>query len=110
MPGRAETEPALPPAGAVCELRQLDRPAILTLHDGQQVGYALLTRLDDNTATLRVNGKSQQIGVAALAARFDSSLPSGRAARRQVVPWASRARRRLIAARLAQLNGIAQPR
>ena len=57
--------------GGLYELRLLDRPAILTLHDGQQVGYAVLTALDDNTATLRVDGKSQTLGVAAIAARFD---------------------------------------
>jgi general secretion pathway protein A len=99
--------------GGLYEVRLLDRPAILTLHDGQDVAYAVLTRLDDNQATLRVKGKSQALGVAALAARFDGeyttlwSAPRGfrdEVAAGEVGPdvdW--------IAARLAQLNGVAAP-
>ena len=99
--------------GGLYELRLLDRPAILTLHDGQQVGYAVLTGLDDNMATLRVDGKSQKLGVAAIAARFDGEFATfwtaPRAFRDQVtaedqgpdVDW--------IAGRLAQLNGVAAP-
>ena len=99
--------------GGLYELRLLDRPAILTLHDGQQVAYAVLTGLDDNTATLRVGGTTQKLGVAAIAARFDGEFTTfwtaPRAFRDQVtaddqgpdVDW--------IAARLAQLNGIAAP-
>jgi general secretion pathway protein A len=99
--------------GGLYELRLLDRPAILTLHDGQKVGYALLTGLDDNTATLRVNGKSQQIGVAALAARFDGEFTTYWTApkgfREQVAAGEKGADVDWIAARLAQLNAIAQP-
>jgi general secretion pathway protein A len=99
--------------GGLYELRLLDRPAILTLHDGQQVGYALLTGLDDNTATLRVNGKSQQLGVAALAARFDGEFTTfwsaPRGFREQVGVGEQGADVDWIAARLAQLNGVAQP-
>ncbi|MDB5754165.1 MAG: peptidoglycan-binding protein [Massilia sp.] len=99
--------------GGLYELRLLDRPAILTLHDGQQVGYALLTGLDDDTATLRVNGKSQQMGVAALAARFDGEFTTfwsaPRAFRDQVAAGEQGADVDWIAARLATLNGIAQP-
>ena len=99
--------------GGLYELRLLDRPAILTLHDGQQVAYAVLSRLDDTTATLRVNGQSQSLSVAALAARFDGayttlwSAPRGFrdavAAGEQGpdVDW--------IGARLAQLNGLTAP-
>ncbi|WLI90127.1 AAA family ATPase [Massilia sp. R2A-15] len=99
--------------GGLYEVRLLDRPAILTLHDGPDVAYAVLAKLDDNQATLRVNGKSQTLGVAALAARFDGeyttlwSAPRG--FRDQVgadeagpdVDW--------IAARLAQINHVAAP-
>ena len=99
--------------GGLYEVRLLDRPAILTLHDGQEVAYAVLTKLDDNQATLRVNGKSQTLGVAALAARFDGeyttlwSAPRGfrdQVAADEVGPdvdW--------IAARLAQINNVAAP-
>jgi general secretion pathway protein A len=99
--------------GGLYELRLLDRPAILTLHDGPQVGYAVLTGLDDTTATLRADGKTQKLGVAAIAARFDGEFTTfwtaPRGFRDQVtaedqgpdVDW--------IAERLAQLNGIAAP-
>jgi general secretion pathway protein A len=99
--------------GGLYELRLLDRPAVLTLHDGAATSYALLAALDDNNATLVVNGKRQVVGVAALAARSDGSFTTfwkaPRAFRDEVgagergpdVDW--------IAARIAQLNGIAAP-
>jgi len=99
--------------GGLYELRLLDRPAILTLRDGQQVAYAVLSGLDDTTATLRVNGTSQPLSVAALATRFDGvyttlwSAPRGfrdAVAAGEMGPdvdW--------IGARLAQLNGIEAP-
>ncbi|GGE66543.1 ExeA family protein [Massilia psychrophila] len=99
--------------GGLYELRLLDRPAILTLRDGRQVAYAVMTGLDDTTATLRVNGKQQTLSVAAIAARFDGayttlwSAPRGfrdEVAMGEVGPdvdW--------IGARLAQLNGIKAP-
>jgi len=99
--------------GGLYELRLLDRPAILTLRDGQQVAYVVLSGLDDTTATLRVNGTSQALSVAALAARFDGAYTTLWSAPRGFrdavtagevgpdVDW--------IGARLAQLNGIAAP-
>jgi general secretion pathway protein A len=99
--------------GGLYELRLLDRPAILTLHDGPNVGYALLTSLDDSSARLVVNGKPQTLGVAALASRFDGEFTTfwkvprafrdlvGAGERGPDVDW--------IAARLAQLNGVAAP-
>jgi general secretion pathway protein A len=99
--------------GGLYELRLLDRPAMLTLHDGNQVAYAVLTGLDDTTATLRVNGKPQVLSVAAIAARFDGAYTTlwsaPRGFRDEVtagevgpdVDW--------IGARLAQLNGFEAP-
>jgi general secretion pathway protein A len=99
--------------GSLYELRLLDRPAILTLHDGRQVGYAVLTALDDNTATLRVNGKRHTLGVAALAARFDGEFTTfwtaPRGFRDQVALGLSGPDVDWIGTRLAQLNGIAAP-
>jgi general secretion pathway protein A len=100
--------------GGLYELRLLDRPAILTLHDGQQVGYAVLTALDDNTATLRVNGKPHTLGVAALAARFDGEYTTfwtaPRGYRDQVTVGVTGPDVDWIAARLARLNGVAAPK
>ena len=100
--------------GALYELRLLDRPAILTLHDGGQLGYAVLTALDENLATLRFNGKLHTLGVAALAARFDGEYSTfwtaPRGFREEVALGATGPDVDWIAARLAQLNGIAAPK
>ena len=99
--------------GGLYELRLLDRPAILTLHDGQQVAYAVLTGLDDTTATVRVNGKPQALSVAAIAARFDGAYTTlwsaPRGFRDQVAAGEQGPDVDWIAARLAQLNGIEAP-
>ena len=99
--------------GGLYELRLLDRPAILTLHDGQQVGYAVLTALDDNAATLRMNGKRHTLGVAALSARFDGEYTTfwtaPRGFREQVAAGAAGPDVDWIAARLAQMNSSAAP-
>ncbi len=60
--------------GALYALRQLDRPAVLTLHQGGTVGFGLLVALDGQTATLRQHGKLQTISVAELAERFDGEF------------------------------------
>ena len=57
--------------GGLAELRVLDLPAVLSLHDD---AYALLTGLSASTATLRVNGKDQNISLAALGLRFDGEF------------------------------------
>ncbi len=99
--------------GGLYELRLLDRPAILTLHEGSQVGYVVLSKMTDTTATLRMNGATQELSIASVAARFDGqyttlwSAPRG--FRDQVtnddvgpdVDW--------IAGQLADLNGTAAP-
>ncbi|MGZ8314590.1 MAG: ExeA family protein [Telluria sp.] len=60
--------------GGLYELRQLDRPAVLTLRDGAQTSHALLVALDDANATFSIGGRRHTTGVAALAARFDGSF------------------------------------
>ena len=99
--------------GGLYALRLLDRPAILALHDGDRLGYAVLTGLDDNQASLRFNGKRYTMGVAALAARFDGEYSTfwtaPRGFREEVAAGEKGADVDWIAARLAQLNGIAAP-
>jgi general secretion pathway protein A len=94
--------------GGVYELRQLDRPAIVALHDGQKVGYALLTRLDGDSATLSAGGRSEQVSLGALATRFDGEFTTlwkvPRAFRDEVHPGDAGPDADWIAARLAQLN------
>jgi general secretion pathway protein A len=99
--------------GGLYELRLLDRPAVVSLHDGARVAYALLTALDERSVTLTANGRRQSLDVAAFVARFDGEFTTmwkvARAFREQVavgdhgpdVDW--------IAERLAQLNKVAAP-
>ena len=99
--------------GGLYELRLLDRPAILTLRDGARVSYAVLTAMDEDSVTLRVEGREQKLDPGALALRFDGVYTTfwkmQRYYREQVgageqgpdVDW--------IAARLAQLNDAAPP-
>jgi general secretion pathway protein A len=99
--------------GGLYELRLLDRPAILTLHDGPNVVYAVLAGLDDTTARLRVNGKSETLGVAALAARFDGEYTTfwtaPRGFREQVAAGEKGPDVDWVATRLAQIHGVAPP-
>jgi general secretion pathway protein A len=99
--------------GGLYELRLLDRPAILTLHDGPNVAYAVLAGLDDTTARLRVNGKSETLNVAALAARFDGEYTTfwtaPRGFREQVASGEKGPDVDWVATRLAQINGVEPP-
>jgi general secretion pathway protein A len=100
--------------GGLYELHLLDRPAVLTLRDGQSVSYALLTGLDERSARLNAHGQSQVLDLAALALRFDGEFvtlwktPAGLREQIKVgdrgpdVDW--------LAAQLAQLGGVAAPR
>ena len=62
--------------GGIDELRQLDRPAMLKLHDDPvAANYVLLTALDDKRATIvAAGGKPRTIGVEALSARLDGEF------------------------------------
>ncbi|MBA5605337.1 AAA family ATPase [Duganella sp. FT3S] len=100
--------------GGVEELRQLDRPAVLSLHDDSATPrYALLTALDASGATVSFDGKLQHLSLAALAERYDGSYltfwRAPRSWRDEVsdgdhgpdVDW--------LAKHLAQLYGLKQP-
>jgi general secretion pathway protein A len=99
--------------GGVYELRLLDRPAIVALHDGQQLGYALLTAMDGDSATLSVNGRQQKVSLGALATRFDGEFTTlwkaPRGFRDQVGPGDSGQDVDWIAARLADINNKSAP-
>jgi len=99
--------------GGVYELRLLDRPAIVALHDGQKLGYAVLSGMDADSATLSVNGHRQTVSLAALATRFDGEFTTlwkaARGFRDQVQPGDSGPDVDWIAGRLAQINGSAPP-
>lgn len=99
--------------GGLFELRQLDRPAILTLRDGANTGYVLMTAMDDATVTLRVNGVAHRVPVSTLTSRFDGAYTTfwkmQRFYRDQVGAGESGADVDWIASHLAQLNQLQPP-
>jgi general secretion pathway protein A len=99
--------------GGLYELRLLDRPAILSLHEGADTGYVVLVGLSDSTATLRMHGVEQQVPVATLAARFDGQYTTLWAAprgfREQLTAADSGADVDWIAGRLAAINQSEAP-
>jgi len=65
--------------GGLDELRVLDRPAVLSLHEGPAgapatVSYAVLLGLNETGVTLRIDGKPQLLAYGALAQRFDGQF------------------------------------
>jgi general secretion pathway protein A len=100
--------------GGLYELRLLDRPAIVALHDGPKLGYAVLSAMDDGSATLSVNGQRQKVSLGALATRLDGEFTTlwkaPRAFRDEVHPGDTGADVDWIAGRLAQLNKQEAPR
>ena len=60
--------------GGIFELRQLDRPAVITLRDGASTSYAVVVGMYEQAATVLVNGKRQRVDLAALALRFTGEL------------------------------------
>jgi general secretion pathway protein A len=99
--------------GGLYELRLLDRPAIIALHDGTKVGYAVLTGLDDSSATLTIDGQPHSVSLGALATRVDGAYTTlwrvPRGFRDQVGPGDSGPDVDWIAARLAELDGKRAP-
>ncbi|WP_395406522.1 AAA family ATPase [Pseudoduganella sp. UC29_106] len=100
--------------GGLDEIRLLDRPVLIKLRDDPvRPGYALLTALEANSATLFVGGKRETLSTEALEARFDGGFltfwRAPRAWRDEVsqgdrgpdVDW--------LARRLAQLRGAKKP-
>ncbi|MFC3456709.1 AAA family ATPase [Massilia haematophila] len=99
--------------GGIYELRQLDRPAVITLREGALTSYAVLAGMDERTVTLVVDGKRERVDLAALAPRFTGEFTTfwkiARSFRDQLavgdqgpdVDW--------LAARLARLNGAPPP-
>ena len=100
--------------GGLYELRLLDRPAIVALHDGQKLGYAVLSNMDADSAVLSVNGQRQKVSLGALATRFDGEFTTlwkaPRGFRDEVHPGDTGPDVDWIAGRLAALNKLDAPR
>ena len=101
--------------GGLEEIRNLDRPVIIKLRDGDSLPRnVLLTALDDKSATLVGARGSEKVAVEALDARFDGTFTTfwrvPRSWREEIregdkgpdVDW--------LARRLAQMNGVKKPR
>lgn len=99
--------------GGLYELRLLDRPAVVTLHDGPRTGYAVLSAIDGNSVTLSAGARREKIDLASFVARFGGEfttfwrMPRGfrdelaEGDRGLDVDW--------VAGRLAQLNKAQAP-
>jgi general secretion pathway protein A len=99
--------------GGIYELRQLDRPAVITLRDGRTTSYAVLAGMDERSVTLLADGKREKVELAALVARFTGEYTTfwkmPRAFRDNLAPGDQGADVDWLAARLAQLGGAAAP-
>jgi general secretion pathway protein A len=99
--------------GGLYELRLLDRPAVVTLHDGARQGYAVVSAVGESSVTLVANGRRQEIDLAGFVPRFDGSFTTfwkvPRGFRDQVAAGDHGADVDWIAERLAQLNKSAPP-
>ncbi|XYJ09476.1 AAA family ATPase [Telluria sp. B2] len=100
--------------GGIVELRQLDRPAVITLREGAATSYAVLAAMDERGAILLDrDGKRERVELGALALRFTGEFTTfwrmARSFRDQLavgdqgpdVDW--------LAAQLARLNGAPPP-
>ncbi|MFD2272527.1 peptidoglycan-binding protein [Undibacterium arcticum] len=102
-------------SGGLAEIRQLDRPVVLTLRDDKdQIYYALLTGLTNAEASLRIGDSSQTVSLAALARRWrgDFFRPFWRAPpgyRKELALGDSGVEVDWLARQLATLSGIKEP-
>ncbi|MBC7513371.1 MAG: AAA family ATPase [Herminiimonas sp.] len=96
------------------EIRGLDRPGILTLHDDQnQRYYGVLTGIGNQSATLRIGERSETVTLTALARRWHGIYrtfwrgPAGEP--RDIAIGASGADVDWVATRLARVGNLPQP-
>ncbi|MBD8531961.1 MULTISPECIES: ExeA family protein [unclassified Massilia] len=103
--------------GGIYELRQLDRPAVITLREGRSTSYAVLVGMDERSVTLLGSGKDagkrERVELAALVPRFTGEYTTfwkmPRAFRDHLAPGDQGADVDWLAARLAQLVRAAAP-
>jgi general secretion pathway protein A len=56
--------------GGLYELRQLDRPAVITLREGAATRYAVLVGMDEGSVTIDTGRQRERVDLATLAPRF----------------------------------------
>ncbi len=96
--------------GGLYELRLLDRPAVVTLHDGPRTAYAVLSAIDGKGVTLSAGARRERIDLASFVARFGGEYTTfwrmPRGFREQVSEGDRGPDADWLAARLAGLNGV----
>ncbi len=99
--------------GGIYELRQLDRPAVIVLREGGATSHAVLVGMDERSVTLLAKGKRERVELGALASRFTGEYTTfwkvPRAFREQLAAGDQGVDVDWLAARLAQLGGVAAP-
>ena len=99
--------------GGIYELRQLDRPAVITLRDGRSTSYAVLAGMDERSVTLLMDGKREKVELAVLVPRFTGEYTTfwkmPRAFRDNLAPGDQGPDVDWLGAHLAQLNKTAPP-
>ncbi len=99
--------------GGMYELRQLDRPAVITLRDGRSTSYAVLEHMDERSVTLLANGKRERVELAALVPRFSGEYTTfwkmPRAFRDHLAPGDQGVDVDWLATRLAKAGRVAAP-
>jgi general secretion pathway protein A len=99
--------------GGLYELRLLDRPAVVALHDGARLTWAVLGAIGERSVTLLAGGQRQSVDLADFVARFDGAFTTlwkvPRGFREEVAAGDHGADVDWIAERLAQLNKVGAP-
>jgi general secretion pathway protein A len=99
--------------GGLYELRLLDRPAVVALHDGARLTWAVLGAVGERSVTLLAGGQRQSVDLADFVARFDGAFTTlwkvPRGFREEVAAGDHGADVDWIAERLAQLNKVGAP-
>ena len=94
-------------------MRQLDRPAVITLRDGATTTYAVLVGMDERGVTLDTGRKRERVDLALLAPRFTGEYTTfwkmPRSFRDHLALGDQGADVDWIAARLAQLGSAPAP-
>jgi len=100
--------------GGLYELRLLDRPAVVTLHDGPRTGYAILSAIDADSVTLSAGARRERIDLATFVARFGGEFTTFWRMPREFRDQLAEGDRGLdvdwLNARLAQINKAPAPK
>ncbi|MFC5462495.1 AAA family ATPase [Massilia niabensis] len=99
--------------GGIYELRQLDRPAVITLREGAATRYAVLVGMDGGGVTIDTGNKRERVDLASLAPRFTGEYTTfwkmPRGYREQLALGDAGVDVDWLAARLAALGRVAAP-